>query len=202
MEFAEMYPEAEVFGVDLSPIQPQDAPPNCHWMIGNVETPGWWWNQEYDYIHMRSIGPCFKNIEAVLESCFRALKPGGWIDIQDGVWKPECIDRTMEATSIPDFFQALCGGAAKAGFDMLKAARLKNDLKKMGFADIVEEIIDIPGSPWTNNEKMNRIGMYLGRSLQETKESYDKTLGPDGMELKHRFMRDLKRNDIHWYIPV
>lgn len=167
-----------------------------------METRGGWWDKEYDYIHMRSIGPCFKDIETVLENCFHALKPGGWIEIQDGVWKPECVDHTMEGTSIPGFFQALCAGTAKAGFDMLKAARLKNDLKRIGFTDIVEEIIDIPGSPWTNNAKMNRIGMYLGRSLQETKESYDKVLGPNGEELKGNFMKDLKRNDVHWYIPV
>lgn len=202
MDFAEMYPNAEVFGIDLFPIQPQQRPSNCHWIIGNVENSGSWWDEKYDYIHMRSIGPCFKDVEVVLKNCLHALQPGGWIDIQDGVWKPECIDHTMDATSIPDFFQAICGGAAKAGFDMLKAARLKNTLKKIGFTDIVEEIIDIPGSPWTNNGKMNRIGMYLGRSLEETKESYDKLLGPAAGELKIRFMKDLKRNDIHWYIPV
>lgn len=51
IEMAEMYPAAEVYGVDLSPIQPTWVPPNVKFEIDDVEG-DWTWPENYfDLVH-------------------------------------------------------------------------------------------------------------------------------------------------------
>lgn len=51
-EFAERHPEAQVFGTDLSLIQPTYVPPNCQFVNEDSEE-GWAFRFPFDYIHLR-----------------------------------------------------------------------------------------------------------------------------------------------------
>jgi Methyltransferase domain len=54
MEFADAHPSAEVLGTDLSPIQSTLAPPNCTFIVENVEH-DWEFSEPFDYIHSRML---------------------------------------------------------------------------------------------------------------------------------------------------
>lgn len=47
---AQKHPQAQVLGVDLSPIQPRFVPENCAFVVGDVEEP-WAWDENFDFIH-------------------------------------------------------------------------------------------------------------------------------------------------------
>lgn len=52
-DFADQYPNAEVIGTDLSPIQPDWVPPNVRFELEDA-TSNWTWSNDYfDFIHMR-----------------------------------------------------------------------------------------------------------------------------------------------------
>lgn len=51
-EFAEEHPEAQVFGSDLSLIQPLYVPPNCTFVREDCEEE-WVYGFLFDYIHLR-----------------------------------------------------------------------------------------------------------------------------------------------------
>lgn len=54
-EFAEDHPESQVFGVDLSPIQPSIIPPNCTFMIDDC-TQAWSFPKDhFDLVHIRAL---------------------------------------------------------------------------------------------------------------------------------------------------
>ena len=53
-EFAEAFPQTQVTGTDLSPIQPDFVPPNCRFIIDNAEH-DWAFEQKFDYIHSRMV---------------------------------------------------------------------------------------------------------------------------------------------------
>lgn len=89
------------------------------------------------------------------------MQPGGWIELQDCVWKPECFDTTMQGTSIPEFFDRLCRGARTHGHDLLKASQFKTLLEQAGFVDVQEVIVYNGGSPWQRDPKMKQIGYYV-----------------------------------------
>ena len=49
----DLYPNANILGVDLSPIQPEWVPPNVKFMVDDVESPWLSPRNHFDYIHGR-----------------------------------------------------------------------------------------------------------------------------------------------------
>jgi SAM-dependent methyltransferase len=50
--YADMHPDVQVIGTDLSPIQPTSVPPNCSFVVENIEA-DWMFRKPFDYIHSR-----------------------------------------------------------------------------------------------------------------------------------------------------
>lgn len=54
-DFAEEYPDSDVTGIDLSPIQPSLLPSNCHFVIDDCTKP-WSFPEDYfDLVHVRAL---------------------------------------------------------------------------------------------------------------------------------------------------
>ncbi|KAF5484121.1 Secondary metabolism regulator laeA [Colletotrichum fructicola] len=81
-DFADDFPTAEVIGVEISPIQPGWAPPNCKFQIDDVEQP-WTWSLDFDFIHLRHMEACISNCPAFYKQIYDHLKPGGYFEIKD-----------------------------------------------------------------------------------------------------------------------
>ncbi|KAF3797810.1 hypothetical protein GCG54_00011902, partial [Colletotrichum gloeosporioides] len=61
IEMGETYPEAEVEGIDLSPIQPPFLPPNVHFIVDDIEAQWLHKDDSLDYIHLRHMVPSVKD---------------------------------------------------------------------------------------------------------------------------------------------
>jgi len=68
IDFADEHPEAEVIGVDLSPIQPSFVPPNLKFEIDDVEEE-WTWGK-FDYIHLRTMNASFNDWPKFFKQCY------------------------------------------------------------------------------------------------------------------------------------
>lgn len=78
-DVAEKYPSAAVVGIDISPIQPVWVPPNCSFLVDNFEN--WAFKEnKFDFIHIRLISGCVKDLQKLYRDAFRSLKPGGWLE--------------------------------------------------------------------------------------------------------------------------
>ena len=77
IEFADANPRVQVIGTDLSPIQPTYAPPNCSFVVENVEDE-WIFREPFDYIHSRMLMLGIHDWAKYFRQCFENLKPGGW----------------------------------------------------------------------------------------------------------------------------
>jgi len=88
LEVAQEYPDTQVIGMDLSPIQRQDVPPNCKFMIGDltkdlVE----FHNGSFDLVHSRLVMAGIREDQwsGYINEIFRILKPGtGWAQSAEG----------------------------------------------------------------------------------------------------------------------
>jgi trans-aconitate methyltransferase len=69
MQFADEHPTATVLGVDLSPIQLTQVPPNCSFRVDNIEA-DWVPEEKYDFIHSRAMIGGFKNWSRFIEQAF------------------------------------------------------------------------------------------------------------------------------------
>jgi SAM-dependent methyltransferase len=205
LEFAEQNPESHVIGTDLSMIQPAPRTNNVEFVLENSETQDWVFPHNFDYVHLRAMAPCFGDLRTVIQKSWDNMEPGGWIEFLDGYWDPGCIDDTLEGTAIQHFFRVVIGASQLQGRDMLKAARYKGYLEDAGFVNITETRVPIPGTPWTQDKRSNEMGMYLGRLLMTTVDSYQKILQLAGMKpeeidaLLTQVKYELRDLSIHWY---
>jgi hypothetical protein len=58
IDMADQYPSAVVTGTDLSPIQPEWVPPNCHFEIDDVTLEWTFPDELFDFIHIRELFGC------------------------------------------------------------------------------------------------------------------------------------------------
>lgn len=65
-----MYPDCEVIGNDLSPIQPTWVPSNVKFEVDDIEDAWTYEKESFDYIHIRMLNGGIKKWEALLQKCF------------------------------------------------------------------------------------------------------------------------------------
>lgn len=65
------YPEADILGVDLSPIQPSWVPPNVRFMVDDVEAEWVHPPETLDYIHIRHMTSSIRDWPKLLEQAYR-----------------------------------------------------------------------------------------------------------------------------------
>ncbi|KAI1849703.1 hypothetical protein JX266_004652 [Neoarthrinium moseri] len=208
LEYAEANPDSHVIGTDLSLIQPPPRTSNCEFILENSETEDWIFPYLFDYVHLRSMGPCFNDLQTVIQKAFNHMAPGGWIEFLDGLWQPQSADGTMENTALDKWFKFVVIGAAKSGRDMIKAKFFKQHLEAAGFINVVEHIIPSPFSPWPKDRKLKKSGAFAGTALITAVDSYRKVLGFAGVppaeieDLTEAAKKDILNLNIHGYMLV
>jgi SAM-dependent methyltransferase len=80
IDFADMFPSAEVIGTDLSAIQPSWLPPNLSFHIDDAEADWTWKPASFDYIHNRNFVCAIRDWPKLINQTFEFLKPGGWCE--------------------------------------------------------------------------------------------------------------------------
>ncbi|GAP86434.1 putative methyltransferase domain-containing protein [Rosellinia necatrix] len=83
IDMAERYPDCEVTGTDISNIFERRVPQNVYWEIDDAELE---WERApdfYDLVHLRDLTGAFSDWDAIYQSAFRCLKPGGWVEVLD-----------------------------------------------------------------------------------------------------------------------
>ena len=82
IDFADMHPQSQVFGIDLSPVQPGFVPPNLSFQIDDIEEP-WTYGQKFDFIYSRMMVGSLANVPRFFEQSFENLAPGGVLEMAD-----------------------------------------------------------------------------------------------------------------------
>ncbi|KAK3381141.1 methyltransferase domain-containing protein [Podospora didyma] len=167
IDMGDEYPGAEVIGLDLSPIQPSWVPPNVRFMIDDVETEWVDPPNSLDYVHGRHICMTIKNFPRLAAQAYTALKPGGWIELQELRFKIFCDDGSApegEGYGYTKFINLAMAGFRSFGFDPLVMENNKNMLIDAGFVNVEEKIWKVPIGAWPKDRTMKTIGIY-NRSL-------------------------------------
>jgi hypothetical protein len=97
----------------------------------------------------------------VADRNIRAIKPGGWIELQDIRLFAECDDDTMPADyGLSQFFAKLAEGFGAFGFDLAGMLRNATMVKDGGFVNVEERVWKIPIGTWPKDRNMKTIGLY------------------------------------------
>ena len=91
-DFAKEHPDTHVIGVDLSPIQPEQAPENCDFYVADVEKDWTFAPASLDYVHSRMIISGIKNWPQLISRAMAGLRPNGWVEFQVNLFRLSCKD--------------------------------------------------------------------------------------------------------------
>ncbi|KAH7123137.1 S-adenosyl-L-methionine-dependent methyltransferase [Dactylonectria macrodidyma] len=210
IDMADEFPDAEVLGTDLSPIQPQWTPVNCKFEVDDFESE-WVYHKPFDFIHARELGGCITSNEWLFHQAFQHLAPGGYLEMQAVYPCFVSDDDTAEkATHAQSWMETLCEGSKRFGKPLDGALEWEDKMRSVGFVDVRREVYKLPIGEWPKDPKLKEIGRF--QSVQESRliESYtpalfSRVLGWNAAEIQvfiAKVKEDLRDPSIHIYLPV
>ena len=144
---AEKYPQCEVFGTDIAPIQPtHQVPFNIEFHIENAEDEWIRPADAVDLVHLRHMEGAFSDWSFIYNQAFECIKPGGWIEVVD--WEDFFADKNYlsffpEGSAPHVLTRALLEAAEVAGKPRDSRHLSRDHLAAAGFVDIRESVYDL-----------------------------------------------------------
>ncbi|KAF4978209.1 hypothetical protein FZEAL_5370 [Fusarium zealandicum] len=176
IEYADLHPDSEVVGVDLSPIQPSLVPPNCSFEVDDLEKE-WTWTTPFDLIFARVMTGSFTDMPGFIKNSFDNLEPGGYLEMQDVTFPMECDDNTLDKNSeLYRLGDLLMEASAAAGRLNNEAPKYKSYLEKAGFVDVVEKRYKWPLNQWPKDKHYKELGAWTFDNLDKGMEGFSMAL--------------------------
>ncbi|KAH7006964.1 S-adenosyl-L-methionine-dependent methyltransferase [Ilyonectria destructans] len=210
IDFGDEHPEAEIVGVDLSPIQPHFVPPNVRFLIDDIDE-DMDYSEPFDYIHSRMMNFSVQNWTDYLRKIFQNLTPGGYVELQemDGFYRSD--DGTLTRGHAVSKWCDFVGEAAiKLGRPFEHTDKLGGILEGAGFTDVVTTYYKWPTNCWPKDKKYKEIGAWNNENATRVLESvslapFTRGLGWSSEEV-NAFLVDVRKdlNDpkIHAYSRI
>jgi ubiquinone/menaquinone biosynthesis C-methylase UbiE len=97
VEVAEEHPNCQIYGIDLSPVQPVYVPDNCDFWLENVLGGSCFHDEKFDLIQSRTMydGIPDSRWGSYVAEMWRMTKPGGWIQLIEIEPLRYCDDGSM-----------------------------------------------------------------------------------------------------------
>lgn len=167
MDFADAYPEAMVTGVDLSPIQPRWVPPNCHFMIDDIESPWGYPRDHFHFVHIRCLMGSIGNWPALYRQAYDHMAPGAWIQHLDMDITFTSDDGTVgEDHTMAQWSRTFI----EAGDMMSKTFRIPDQasmlIQQAGFTDVHQIWYKAPVGAWTKDKVRQLLPTRSGWHVQ------------------------------------
>ncbi|KAK4671769.1 Putative protein of unknown function [Podospora comata] len=171
IDYADQHPEAEVIGVDLSPVQPDFIPPNCSFEIDDLEKE-WTWSKKFDFIISRFMTGSFADNASIVKKVYDQLEPGGYFEAQDMALPIGCDDGTFTEDSGLWIWMSWLMKAMEAMHRPFSAAQnWKSMMEEAGFEDVVEYIYKWPINGWPRDPKYKRLGQWALYDMDQVMEA-------------------------------
>lgn len=159
---AEEHHEAQVIGVDLSPIQPIFVPPNLRFLVDDAEDT-WLYHESFDLIHARMMVGSFLDWPKFMRQAYKQLAPGGYLELQDvnGL----CADDdtfTLDPPSCPlaEWWSLVVEAFGATGRDMTAALQHKARMEQAGFVNVKVMSRNWPINTWPREKRFKNLGLW------------------------------------------
>ncbi|KAI1497401.1 S-adenosyl-L-methionine-dependent methyltransferase [Biscogniauxia marginata] len=175
IEFANLHPDVQVLGTDLSPIQPEWVPSNCSFFIDDA-THDWSFHQRFDYVHSRALSMGIGDWDRFVEQAYDFLQPGGFIELQEFHLPLESPDGSLEGSALRTWGEKVRTICGRLGIDTMAALGHADRLRRKGFREVDEKHLLCPLGPWAKGQRQKRIGWMARKDLYEGIDAISKRL--------------------------
>ncbi|KAF6835099.1 methyltransferase domain-containing protein [Colletotrichum plurivorum] len=210
IEFADEHPEAEVLGVDLTPVQTQFVPPNVRFEVDDMEQP-WLYSQPFDYIHIRGMTSSISDWPGFLKQVYNGLEPGGYVELFEGHARSISDDGSMTPSHAAWKWADKLDECCKIlGRPLVNVPSLVTTLEEAGFVDVTIVPFKWPVGPWPKDPYYKELGEWTLANVIEGLEGWSmaaltRALGWTSAEVQvllAEVRRDMKDPSVHHYTPL
>lgn len=210
IDFATAYPDSQVLGTDLSPIQPTNIPENCHFLIDDA-TADWAFGRQFNYIHVRTMTVGISDWTRFFEQSWNNLQPGGWLELQEWIGPLRCDDGSCPPDcTLMQWANLMREAAAKAGIDFNAATRFSSQLQDQGFVNVQEIRGKWAIGTWPKGKREKKIGEMFRRDLHDGVDGgsmrfFSNQLGWSADRIRtylDEVKKELFNADYHLYMPI
>ncbi|KAF2736431.1 S-adenosyl-L-methionine-dependent methyltransferase [Polyplosphaeria fusca] len=168
-EMGDLYPQAEILGNDLSPVQPSWVPPNVRFEVDDLES-RWAYSAPFDFVFSRCLTCAVSNWPRLVRQAYTNLRPGGWVEFQDCDIKFYAEDGSYHQDSYTaQFMNLLIQAARGAGKDPCPGPKLERWIREAGFENVVHQQFKLPVGPWPKDERQKEVGLFnLAQAVDST----------------------------------
>lgn len=172
IEAASYFPNAQITGTDLSPIQPTQVPPKVHFVVDDATEPDWLWPLgHFDFIHTAMLLGALPSFPNLIRTAFKYLKPGtGILECHDILPQLFCDDASMPPenfngpNSYPFHDWQRYLEESTMSLDPPRPVRIADKLahwmREAGYVDIHERVDKVPINPWPKDPHLKKIGTW------------------------------------------
>ncbi|KAM5432803.1 hypothetical protein MferCBS31731_007329 [Microsporum ferrugineum] len=173
IEMAEMFPEAEIIGTDLSPVQPGQVPPNVQFYVDDASESDWLWPKDhFDYIRSSMLLGALDSYPSLIKTALTYIKPGGYMECHEWDISLYCDDDTLppqqddfrSAHAFQNWLQYCRLSTGNLDRPVFVAHQIANWMKEAGFEDVQERISKVPLNPWPKDPHLKRLGAWSERN--------------------------------------
>ncbi|KAL9098154.1 MAG: hypothetical protein Q9163_006130 [Psora crenata] len=183
-DFADKFPDADIIGTDLAPVQENNGSPNLRFEIDDCCSEWIYPPDHFDYIHIRQLYGSVADWDALYKECYeyvfvalsfphvkhqrltqRAfcshLAPGGYLEQTEICPVLESDDASIPSGSAFDQGGRLvieCGLYNGKTMDVQR--HMKDWITKAGFVDVVEQKYKWPLGDWPADARLKDIGKW------------------------------------------
>ncbi|KAM7200319.1 sam dependent methyltransferase [Naviculisporaceae sp. PSN 640] len=169
-EFAARYPSSTVLGIDLFPPSITPVPRNCHFRVLDIESNLDWDipDESFDIIHTRMVLLLLRDARRVVERCFRALKPGGFVEFQEkqDPYRTDDSNPAAQDTPLLRHSRLRMQAAQNCGLDRAVAGKVPAWMRQMGFGNVQVTEWKIPIGDWMESHEMKVAGQKFKECLE------------------------------------
>ncbi|KAI2463452.1 S-adenosyl-L-methionine-dependent methyltransferase [Annulohypoxylon bovei var. microspora] len=175
IDFADMYPGAEVVGTDISPIQPVWTPPNVKFEIDDCLLEWTWPENHFDFVHIRALYGSIPDWGELYGKAFKHLRPGGWLqDLEMDVRVQTDHVAIPDDHIFEEWGRAFIDSGVKNGrtFGISHGHMMRDTMIAAGFVDVTEVKLKAPCHGWPRDHKLQQAGLLLYAMLDQSIEGF------------------------------
>ncbi|KAH7632727.1 S-adenosyl-L-methionine-dependent methyltransferase [Sordaria sp. MPI-SDFR-AT-0083] len=167
IDMGDEFPEAEIIGTDLSPVQPDLVPPNVRFFVEDSSEEWIYPPNYFNYIHTRYTLGCWSDMKSqIIQRAFDHLKPGGWLECQELNVLPVCDDGSMtDDYKLLQWAQDMDVASRAADRELIIGDDIKQWLEEVGFVDVQQMVLKLPVGGWAKEPRLKHLGMLWQRNL-------------------------------------
>lgn len=170
IDIADMFPSAEVIGIDISPTQPAWVPPNLSFQIDDAQLDWTFQPQSFDFIHVRHMHGSIDDWPKLYSQMHKFLKPGGWFQHIEPGLELRCGNPNIQVDENHIFKQWAklfhdTGDKTGRTFNFTDR-RMEKWACEAGFTQVVHKTFKVPYGAWPKDKKLKDMGRFVSYFME------------------------------------